>query len=266
MSFWEHLDVLRAVLIRIALVVTLIAAVAFCFKDALFNIVLAPKDDSFITYRLFDKVATFTGDSDAGFEVQLVNTGLARQFIVHVKTAFSIAILLAVPYILYQLFLFIQPALYENERKYALRLVGSGYLMFMTGVAICYFIIFPFTFRFLGTYQVSGDVDNMITLDSYMSTLIMMGITMGVMFELPVVFWLLAKMGIVSSEFMRKYRKHALVIILIAAAIITPTSDIFTLLITSLPIYVLYELSVLIAARTEKSAHPTTASNLKQSF
>lgn len=119
--------------------------------------------------------------------------------------------------------------------------------MFMIGVAVSYLIIFPLTFRFLGTYQVSVDVANMVTLQSYMSTLMMMSLTMGVVFELPVVIWLLSRMGIVSSGFLRKYRRHAIVIILVIAAVITPTSDIFTLLLVSLPMYMLYEISILIS-------------------
>lgn len=119
--------------------------------------------------------------------------------------------------------------------------------MFMIGIAVSYLLIFPLTFRFLGTYQVSVDVANMVTLQSYMSTLMMMSLTMGVVFELPVVIWLLSRMGIVSSGFLRKYRRHAIVIILVIAAVITPTSDIFTLLLVSLPMYMLYEISILIS-------------------
>ncbi len=125
--------------------------------------------------------------------------------------------------------------------------ISSGYVMFMIGVAVSYLLIFPLTFRFLGTYQVSVDVANMVTLQSYMSTLMMMSLTMGFVFELPVVIWLLSRMGIVSSGFLRKYRRHAVVIILVIAAVITPTSDIFTLLLVSLPMYMLYEISILIS-------------------
>lgn len=125
--------------------------------------------------------------------------------------------------------------------------ISSGYVMFMIGVAVSYLLIFPLTFRFLGTYQVSVDVANMVTLQSYMNTLMMMSLTMGLVFELPVVIWLLSRMGIVSSGFLRKYRRHAVVIILVIAAVITPTSDIFTLLLVSLPMYMLYEISILIS-------------------
>ena len=120
----------------------------------------------------------------------------------------------------------VSPALYANERKYATRVVGSGYLMFVFGVLLSYYLIFPLTFRFLGTYQVSGEVENLITLQSYISTLVMMSLAMGIVFEIPVLSWLFAKLGFLSTSFMRRYRKHAVIIILIVAAIITPTSEI----------------------------------------
>lgn len=246
-TFWEHLDVLRTVLLRIAVVTVVCGMAAFMFKDELFAIVLAPKESQFITYRiLFHINGIFKSNDTSCFSVQLINTGLAQQFIIHVKTAMCAGILCASPYILYQLFRFVSPALYTDERRYAVRVAGSGYLMFMLGVAVSYFILFPLTFRFLGTYQVSGDVTNMITLQSYMSTLIMMCLSMGLVFEMPVLAWLFARMGVISTEFMRRYRRHAIVVILIVAAIITPTSDIFTLLLVSFPMCLLYETSILI--------------------
>ncbi|MCI7162038.1 MAG: twin-arginine translocase subunit TatC, partial [Butyricimonas virosa] len=128
--------------------------------------------------------------------------------------------------------------------------VGYGYIMFMVGVLISYFLIFPLTFRFLGTYQVSDQVENMISLQSYISTLLMMSLAMGIVFEIPILSWLFAKLGFISADFMRRYRRHAVVIILVVAAIITPTSDVFTLLLVSLPMWLLYEVSILIVKRS----------------
>ena len=159
------------------------------------------------------------------------------------KTALCAGVLCASPYILYQLFRFVSPALYENERRYVTRVVGGGYVMFGLGVLTSYFLIFPLTFRFLGTYQVSGDVDNLITLDSYISTLVMTCLAMGLVFEIPMLSWLFAKLGFLSDGFMRRYRKHAVIIILVVAAIITPTSDVFTLSLVALPMWILYEVS-----------------------
>ena len=194
-------------------------------------------------------MAEFTGGESGKFSVQLINTGLAQQFVIHMKTALCVGVLCASPYIMYQLFCFVSPALYTNERKYVRRVLGGGYLMFTLGVVVSYLLIFPLTFRFLGTYQVSGEVSNLITLDSYISTLVTMCLAMGIVFEIPVLSWLFAKLGFISAGFMRKYRKHAFVIILVVAAIITPTSDIFTMSVVALPIWLLYEASILLVKK-----------------
>ena len=162
-SFWEHLDVLRAAIFRIVAVAVVFGIAAFFFKEELFAVVLAPKDDGFVTYRLLDRMAAWAGSAVEPFSVRLINTGLAQQFIIHMKTALCAGVLCASPYILYQLFRFVSPALYDNERRYVMRMVGGGYAMFGLGVLISYFLIFPLTFRFLGTYQVSGEVDNLIS-------------------------------------------------------------------------------------------------------
>ena len=153
-SFWEHLDVLRAAIIKIVAVAVVFGIAAFFFKEQLFDVVLAPKDDGFITYQLLNRMAAWAGGAMESFSVRLINTGLAQQFIIHMKTALCAGVLCASPYILYQLFRFVSPALYDNERRYAVRMVGGGYAMFSLGVLISYFLIFPLTFRFLGTYQV----------------------------------------------------------------------------------------------------------------
>lgn len=249
-SFWDHLDVLRVAIMKIIAVSVMFGVVAFFFKEQLFEVILAPKQSNFITYRLFNNISLWIGEDPDSFAVQLINTGLAQQFVIHMKTALCAGILCTSPYILYQLFRFVSPALYENERKYVMRVVGGGYAMFCTGVIVSYFLIFPLTFRFLGTYQVSGDVENLITLDSYISTLVMMCLAMGIIFEMPMLSWLFAKLGFLSANFMRRYRKHALVIILVIAAVITPTSDVFTLSLVALPIWLLYEMSILIVKNT----------------
>lgn len=253
MSFWEHLDVLRASLIKIAITTVLCSIVAFLFKEEVFSVILAPTSDTFITYRLFCHIADWTtGAGNQAFSIQLINTGLAEQFIIHMKTSVYIGFLLSSPYTLYLLLHFISPALYENEKKYSLSVVSCGYAMFIFGVLLSYFLIFPLTFRFLGTYQVSSDVANMITLQSYMETLLMMCVLMGIVFELPVLSWLLAKLGILSAGFMRRFRKHSIIVILIISAIITPTSDIFTLTLVALPIWMLYEISILIVCKSKE--------------
>ena len=242
MTFWDHLDELRGMIIRVLMVTALGAAIAFCLKDELFTIVLAPRSSDFITYQLLGVEP---------FSVHLMNIGLTEQFLIHLKTAFYAGILVASPYIIYQLFRFVSPALYDNERKYATLLCCSGYMMFMLGTALNYLLIFPLTVKFLGTYQVSPAVANMLTLQSYMDTLLMMNLVMGIVFELPVVSWLLGKMGLIHAAMMQSLRRHAVVAILVVAAIITPTTDAFTLFVVALPIWLLYELSIVIVRITE---------------
>lgn len=261
LSFWDHLDVLRGSIIRILAIWCVISIVAFLFKDLLFDFVLAPKSQGFITYRVIEDICgRFGMEAPGSFDVSLINTGLAQQFLIHMKTAMCAGVILAAPYALFELFRFVAPALYGNERRFALRIVSSGYVMFLLGVALSYLMIFPLTFRFLGTYQVSESISNMITLDSYMSTLIMMCLCMGAVCELPVVAWLGARAGFVESSMMTRFRRHAIVVILIVAAIITPTSDIVTLLLVSVPIWLLYEISVLIVRCVERSVRQTTES------
>lgn len=252
-SFWEHLDVLRAAIVKSLLVAVVFGVAAFCFKEELFAVILAPKDVIFITYRLLYSLSGLVTEVGAqDFLVKLINTGLAEQFIIHMKTALCAGILCASPYILYQLFRFVSPALYVNERKYVMRVVGGGYAMFALGVAVSYYLIFPLTFRFLGTYQVSSEVENMIALQSYISTLMTMSLAMGLVFEIPILSWLFAKLGLLSACFMRKYRKHAIVVILVMAAVITPTSDVFTLLLIALPMWLLYEISIWIVKNSRR--------------
>lgn len=241
LTFWDHLDELRAVLIRILVITAIAAVAAFCLKEELFAVVLAPRSSDFITYRVMGVEPFF---------INLMNTGLTEQFMIHLRTALYAGVLVALPYILYQLFRFVSPALYDHERRYATLLVGSGYMMFMMGTLLNYLLIFPLTVKFLGTYQVSPDVANMLTIQSYIDTLLMMNFVMGIVFELPVVCWLLGKMGLVTAQIMSQWRRHAVVVILIVAAIITPTTDAFTLFLVALPIWLLYEMSIWIVRIT----------------
>ena len=240
LTFWDHLDELRSSLFRMLGVTVLFGIIAFVLKDDLFAVVLAPRSSDFLTYRLL-------GVED--FQLHLMNTGLTEQFMIHMRTAMYAGLLVASPYILYELFRFVSPGLYQNERRYAVWIVGAAYLMFLIGTLVNYLVVFPFTVRFLGTYQVSPDVANMLTLQSYVDTLLGMSLVMGVVFELPVVCGLMGKMGLINGHLMAQYRRHALVAILIVAAIITPTTDAFTLFVVAVPIYLLYELSIVIVRK-----------------
>ena len=198
LTFWDHLDVLRSSLIRMGVVVVVFAVVAFCLKESLFSIVLAPRSSDFVTYRLLGVEP---------FSIHLMNTGLTEQFMIHMRTAIYAGLLVASPYVLYELFRFVSPGLYQNERRYALWIVGAAYLMFIVGTLTNYFVVFPLTVRFLGTYQVSPDVANMLTLQSYIDTLLGMSLVMGVVFELPVVCGLLGRMGRLSSRLQRMFSR-----------------------------------------------------------
>ncbi len=242
LTFWDHLDVLRAALIRMAVAVAVFAVAAFLMKDLLFDVVLAPRSSDFVTYRLLGA---------APFHLSLMNTGLTEQFMVHMRTALYAGLLAASPYVLYELFRFVSPGLYQNERRYAVRIVGAAYVMFLVGTLVNYFVVFPLTVRFLGTYQVSPDVANMLTLQSYVDTLIGMSLVMGVVFELPVVCGLMGRMGLITDRWMSNYRRHAVVAILVVAAVVTPTTDVFTLFVVALPIYLLYEVSIVIVRLTQ---------------
>lgn len=239
-TFWDHLDVLRGCLWRIMAAIALGSIVAFCLKEQMFSIVLAPCHGDFITYRLMKA---------DDFSLHLINTGLAEQMLIHMKTAACFGILAASPYIIYTLFGFISPALYAKERRYSIQTVVAGYGMFIIGLLVNYLLIFPLTVRFLGLYQVSNDIDNMLTISSYIDTMLMMTLTFGIIFEIPVLSWLLAKLGLLKAEWMARYRRHAFVAVLIVAAIITPTTDCFTLFLVALPIWLLYEASILIVKR-----------------
>lgn len=244
MTFWDHLDVLRGSIIRMIVVAVVFAVAAFCLKDWLFRIMLAPASSDFITYRLLGV---------SPFRIHLINVGLTEQFMIHMKTALVMGFYAASPYVLYLLYRFVAPALYSNERRYAGRIVTAGYVMFVIGTLVSYFLVFPLTVRFLGTYQVSDAVSNMLSLQSYMDTLLMLTLALGIVFELPVISWLLALAGLLRPEWMTRYRRHAVVVILIVAAVITPTSDALTLFVVALPIWLLYEASILIVKATYKS-------------
>jgi len=248
MSFWDHLDVLRGVLIKIAVVLVTMAIVFFALMPNIFdNIILAPCKGDFILYRLFEKVtAAIPGlpqFSTEGFQVNLINIKLASQFFIHMSTSLWLALVFSFPVIIYLLWSFVSPALYEREKRGIRRAFLIGNLMFFLGVAVGYFVVFPVTLRFLASYHVSEMIPNQISLDSYMDTFLMLILIMGIIFELPLLAWMLGKAGVLKRDFFQKYRRHAIVVLLILAALITPTGDPFTLTIVFLPIYMLYEIS-----------------------
>lgn len=251
MSFWEHLDELRKVFFRSAIVVVLLMIIVFINKSFVFDkIIFAPVDSNFILYDWFTSIANFLKVPElapAPFKINLINIELSAQFFIHISVSFTIAIILSVPYILYQMWLFISPGLYENEKNSIKKAFYFASILFFIGAIVGYFFVFPLTVRFLGTYQVSEWVANQISLQSYISTFTWMIVIMGLVFEMPALVAILSRMGIVGRKTLKKYRKHAFVILIIIAAIITPSGDAFTLFIVGAPMYILYEFSILVS-------------------
>lgn len=253
MTFWEHVEVFRRVLFKCIALWLVFVVAAFFFKDELFAILFAPSKSDFILYRTMCRIAELTGIVSfcpADFEIQFINIELVSQFMVHLEVSLIFGAIIASPYLIIQLYGFVAPALYEHEKKYSVLLIFFGAILFFAGALLNYFVIFPFAFRFLGTYQVQEAVVNQIALTSYMSTLLMLSFLLGLLFEIPIVAYFLAKLGLIDEELLRKYRKHAFVILCIIAAVITPTADIFTLLLVTIPLYMLYELSIFVVKHT----------------
>ena len=252
LTFGGHLEVLRRMLIRVIAVALCLGVIIFCLKDTTFDLLLAPCNNHFVTYRTIERLCTSIGIDmhfDA-YEITLINTELSSQFMTHLSTSVYLALLFASPYIVIELYRFIAPALYDNERRYSVGVAVAIYLLFIVGVLMSYFVLFPFALRFLGTYQVAADVVNQINLSSYISTFTTLTFLMGLVFQIPVISFFLAKIGLLESAPMRAYRRHALVVIFLIAAIITPP-DLFTLILVTLPMYGLYEVSILIVRRCE---------------
>ena len=254
MTFWEHLDELRKVLFRSAIVIVALMAGIFMAKDFVFNtVVFAPINSDFALYRLIDKVLVLMGmPALPEFKLSLINIDLSAQFFIHISTTFYFALVLAVPFIVYQLWKFVSPALYDNEKRAAKAAFAFAGVLFLLGVLVGYYLIFPLTLRFLGTYQVSMEVANQISLQSYISMFTWLILIMGVVFGMPSLAVILSKIGILTKSFLKKYRRHAFVVMLVLAAFITPSGDPFTLMAVGLPLYGLYELSILVCRDIDK--------------
>lgn len=256
MSFLDHLEVLRWHLIRSAAAILVFAIAAFVGKEIVFDeIILGPQRVDFFTYKAMCKLSDLLGMSDAlcisDMPFSLMNINMAGQFTTHLWVAFVGGLIVAFPYILWEFWRFVKPALQLTEKKYARGVVFFASVLFMMGVAFGYYLIAPLSVHFLGSYQVSSSVPNQIGLNSYISTVTTIVLAGGLIFELPILVYFLTKIGLLSPESMRTYRKHAFVATLIVSAIITPP-DISSQILVALPLVVLYEISIKIAARVIK--------------
>ena len=256
MSFLEHLEALRWHILRSLLAVVLVGIVAFIFKEIVFDmLLLGPMYISFPTYKAMCWVSTTVLASEVlcfkQINFTLQNIDMAGQFLTHVKVSMFAGFIIAFPYVFWEFWRFIQPALYEKESRHARGLVLTCSTLFLAGVLFGYFIIVPFSVNFLGNYQVSTMVANEINLGSYIGVVTMICLATGIIFELPVVAYLLSKIGLLTPEYMKKYRKHAFVLILILSAVITPP-DVASQIIIAIPILVLYEVSIGISRRVNE--------------
>jgi sec-independent protein translocase protein TatC len=255
MSFWDHLDALRGHMFRSALAIVALAIVAFLNRSFIFDkIILAPKDSGFITNRLLCRMGEWMAVPSlcpGNLDLKIININLSGQFTTHMYISFFAGMVVAAPYIIWEIWRFIRPALYEKERKHSSGAVISMSLLFILGVLFSYFVIVPLTLNFFGTYQVSEAVNNQIALSSYISTVVSVTFSLGVVFELPVFVFFLTKVGIITPEFLKRNRKYTLVVLLILAAIITPP-DIISQILVAIPLYLLYELSILVSQRIYK--------------
>lgn len=258
MSFLGHLEALRWHLFRSVLVVMTMAIVLFFFKEFLFDgVLLAPKNPNFLTYRVLCSASHRFGLGDDlcvnVIPFSLISTDISAQFTTHMWVAFIAGVVVSFPYVIWELWRFIKPALTAKEASYARGIVFYTSFLFLTGILFGYYVITPMTVNFLGSYQVSAQVSNTITLDSFISTVTTMTLISGIVFELPIIVYFLTKIGLITAQFMRTYRRHAVVVILIVAAVITPTSDATTLIMVAMPLYVLYEISIFVSAYVKRT-------------
>jgi len=255
MTFWDHLEELRWHIIRSFAAILLLAVLSFIARDLIFDtIILAPKDSSFITNRLLCKLAdiiSVNGLCIDNLSLQIINISMSGQFLIHMYISIIAGLIAAAPYVIWELWAFIRPALKRNEKKYSRGAVVVMSFLFYLGVLFSYFLIVPLTVNFLGTYQVSEFVENHISLRSYIKTVVSLSFSVGVVFELPVAVFFLTKVGVLSPSFLKKNRKVAIVIVMILAAIITP-ADIFSQIMVALPLLGLYEISILVSKRIYK--------------
>ena len=255
MSFWGHLAILRRHLVRMAAVLFGLAIVMFICKDFVFNHVILPvKSSNFVTNRwlcLLAQKLNLNGLCGEEQALQVINVDMAGQFTTHIYISIMMALIAGAPYLIWELWRFVKPALKENEEKYAGRTIFFASFLFYLGVLFSYFLITPLTINFLGSYQVSQDVVNMINLNSYISTMMNLMLAVGLIFELPIVVYFLSKMGIVTPALMKKHRKIMIVVIFFASAIITPP-DVFSQIMVAVPLCLLYEVGIFVSARARK--------------
>lgn len=252
LSFWDHIEVLRWALFRIAVFLFVAAIGSFIVMPKIFDtVVLGPANSDFFVYGFITRASHGLMTFDPNFHVEIQNLETTGQFMTHFKVAFELAFIITFPYIIYEIWKFIRPALYDDEIKHLRPAFLAGTLMFYLGCALGYFLIFPFTFRFLTEYELSSLIVNQISLSSYLGNFTMLILIMGIVFEMPLLAWLLSALGIIRKHMLRNYRRHAIAGLMILAAFITPSGDPFTLMLVFMPLYMLYEMSIFVVKEKE---------------
>ncbi len=255
MSFLEHLEELRWHLIRSVLAIMVMAIVAFVFQNFIFTeIIFKPKNPDFWTNRMFSLLADFVGTDALRInqsDLQLISIKMAGQFLTSIWAAIIIGFIMASPVVFFEFWLFIKPALYDNEKKYASGAVFFTTILFALGVLFGYYLIVPLSIHFLASYSISGEVINQININSYISTVASISLASGVVFLLPIFVFFLSRVGLLTPEFMKKYRRHAYVLMLLLSAIITPP-DVFSQIMVAFPLVFLYEIGIVISRRVAK--------------
>ncbi len=242
MTFWDHLEDLRKCIFRVLAVLAGSSVVLFFMKDFLFDdVILAPAESDFFLYRILG----------TGFSLSLINIDVAAQFMIHMKVTFVCALILCFPYLIYELWRFVAPALYDNERNAVRKALLFSSALFYIGIIVSYCVIFPLMLNFFAGYQVSQEVANTFSLTSYISLFMSMMLTFGIVFEFPTIIAVLSALGVVTRESLKGFRRHAICVVVVLAAVITPSGDPFSLFVVSVPLYLLYELSVLICRKEE---------------
>ncbi len=257
MSFFDHIDILRMHLIRSSIAIIIFTGLAFYFYDFIFDtIIMGPKNTNFWTYRMMCLIGDhFNLGPDfcvKSIPFNIINTDMAGQFTLQMNSSLLIGVVLGFPYLLFELWRFVKPALHEKERQSARGFTFYATILFLLGILFGYFIITPLSVNFLANFKVSELIQNQITVDSYLSTVATLSLGTGIVFELPILVFILSKFGIMTPRLMRSSRRYAIVVILIIAAIVTPTPDALTMLTVSFPLFFLYELSIFVSDAVEK--------------
>ncbi len=256
MSFFDHLEILRWHIIRSVIAVAVFATLAFSFYDFVFNkVIMGPKNLDFWTYRMMCKageILHIDGFCVDKIPFNIINTEMAGQFMLQINSCLITAVALGFPYLLFEVWLFIKPALTDIERRSARGFIFYATFLFVLGMLFGYYIVVPLSINFLSNVSLSAEITNQITIDSYLSTIATLSLGCGIVFLLPILIFILSKLGIMTPEFMRASRRYAIVIILIIAAVITPSADVITMLTVSAPMFILYEISIMVSANVKK--------------